>query len=72
VASWFSGTRRPRGFHESVGAELSAEAGELVRDDDNRDEDGRGAHGDGRHAARAGTPHGVPLAPSAVHGRHRA
>jgi hypothetical protein len=43
-ASWFSGTRRRLGlhergpggpaFHESVGAELAAEAGELVRDDD--------------------------------------
>jgi hypothetical protein len=34
VASWFSGARRPRGFRESVGAELAAEAGELVRDDE--------------------------------------
>jgi MFS family permease len=34
VASWFSGTRRPAERHESVGAELAAEAGELVRDDE--------------------------------------
>src|SRR5689334_16206527 len=34
VASWFSGTRRPGGFHETVGAELAADTGELVRDDD--------------------------------------
>jgi MFS family permease len=34
VASWFSGTRRPVERHESVGAELAAEAGELVRDDE--------------------------------------
>jgi MFS family permease len=34
LASWFSGTRRPAERHESVGAELAAEAGELVRDDE--------------------------------------
>jgi MFS family permease len=33
AASWFSGGRRPDGFRETVGAELAAEAGELVRDD---------------------------------------
>jgi len=35
VASWFSGARPP--VHESVGAELAAEAGELVRDDTERE-----------------------------------
>ena len=34
LASWFSGSRRPTGFRESVGAELAAEGGELVRDDE--------------------------------------
>ena len=34
LASWFSGARKPAAFHESVGAELAARTGELVRDDD--------------------------------------
>jgi hypothetical protein len=74
AASWFSGTRRPREFHEAVGAELAAEAGELVRDDDARDDtDADTAHAVGRHAARDGARNGIPLVPApAVHGRHRA
>ena len=32
VASWFTGTRSRPAVHESVGAELAAESGELVRD----------------------------------------
>jgi EmrB/QacA subfamily drug resistance transporter len=37
AASWFSGAGAPQAFHESVGAELAAEAGELVRDDTERE-----------------------------------
>ena len=65
VASWFSGSTRPNRAVESVGAELAADAGELVRPaDDPRPE--------GRHAARDGA-RPVPLvADPAAGGRHRA
>jgi hypothetical protein len=66
VASWFSGTPRRRGFHESVGAELAAEAGELVRDDDPelvRDDD----PADSTDTADTPPAHGRH---AAAHGRH--
>jgi MFS family permease len=37
AASWFSGARRSTALRESVGAELAADAGELVRDDGSAD-----------------------------------
>jgi MFS family permease len=74
AASWFSGTRRPsRGFHETVGAELAADAGELVRDDDRRDDDRdgirKGIHsGAGDH----GSAHAQAHAHAHAAGRHTA